>query len=82
MSQESESDPPLAVRLLSTRHVIPPAAGGSHPALSGHVGDFDFLLGSWRVRHRCLVQSKWQEFDGECSMRKLFGGHANFDENI
>ncbi len=81
MSQESETDPTLAVRLLPTGHRIPPAADGTNLAPSGHVGDFDFLVGNWRVRHRCLIRSSWQEFDGECSMRKLLGGQANFDEN-
>ena len=47
----------------------------------GALGDFDFLEGRWRVRHRCLIRSVWQEFDGVCEMRKVLGARANVDEN-
>jgi hypothetical protein len=53
----------------------------------GSVDDFDFLVGRWKVRHRRLVgrlvgSTTWEEFDGECTMRKLLGGRANVDENV
>jgi hypothetical protein len=48
---------------------------------TGDLGDFDFLEGSWRVRHRCLIRSAWREFDGVCAMRKMLCDHANVDEN-
>lgn len=48
---------------------------------TGRLEDFDFLVGHWHVRHRCLIGTAWQEFDGTCSMRKLLGGGANLDEN-
>jgi hypothetical protein len=53
----------------------------------GAIGDFDFLVGRWRVSHRRLVgrlvgSTNWQEFDGECSMQKVLGGQANVDDNI
>ena len=47
---------------------------------AGAVGDFDFLVGEWRVHHRCLIGTEWQEFDG-VSMQRLLGGQANIDEN-
>jgi len=66
----------------SPRAVAAAAAEARSAAPAGHLDDFDFLVGSWNVRHRCLIRSSWQEFDGECSMKKLLGGQANFDENI
>ncbi|HMH87817.1 MAG TPA: hypothetical protein VK523_04195 [Steroidobacteraceae bacterium] len=49
--------------------------------------DFDFLTGSWRVRHRQLKErlagsQEWIEFPGTTVAQKLMGGHANFDDNV
>ena len=49
--------------------------------------DFDFYVGSWRVRHRRLKDrlvgtTTWEEFDGRCVVTKLVGGFANVDETI
>ncbi len=48
-------------------------------------GDFDFLIGSWQVRHRRLKRrlaecDSWVEFEGSCVARKILGGFANIDE--
>jgi hypothetical protein len=48
--------------------------------------DFDFLIGTWRVRHRRLRErlvgsTSWEEFEGESNDRNILGGTANFDEN-
>jgi hypothetical protein len=56
-------------------------------APKGAIGDFDFLVGHWRVRHRRLAgrlvgSTNWQEFDGECHMQKVLGGQANIDDNV
>ena len=50
-------------------------------------GDFDFLVGSWKVRHRRLKErlmgsTEWEEFDGTCTMRPLLGGYGNVDDNV
>jgi hypothetical protein len=50
-------------------------------------GDFDFLVGRWRVRHRRLNErlagcTQWTEFDGTCEMRKTLGGLGNMDDNF
>ncbi|MES2058662.1 MAG: DUF1579 domain-containing protein [Pseudomonadota bacterium] len=50
----------------------------------GH--DFDFLIGSWRVKHRRLKErltgsNDWQEFDGRCVMQPVLGGVGNIDDN-
>jgi hypothetical protein len=47
--------------------------------------DFDFLLGSWRVRNRYLRErlagsDDWEEFDATSIVRPLVGGLGNEDE--
>jgi hypothetical protein len=51
------------------------------------VHDFDFLFGTWRVRHRRLVErlagsDEWQEFDGTCTAWPILGGAGNIDDNV
>lgn len=54
--------------------------------LAGRDGqaDFDFLIGSWRVRNRRLKRphdwATWEEFEGTSVARHLWGGRANLDE--
>jgi len=49
--------------------------------------DFDFLLGTWKVHHRRLVErlkgsTDWEEFDGDTVDRKTLNGLGNLDENV
>jgi len=49
-------------------------------------GDFDFILGAWRVRHRRLERrlagcSDWAEFGGTMRAEPILGGLGNFDWN-
>ncbi len=49
--------------------------------------DFDFLIGTWKVHHRRLVErlkgsTDWEEFDGDTVDRKIMDGLGNLDENI
>lgn len=49
------------------------------------MGDFDFLVGSWTVRNRRLVErlvgsDEWEEFDAPVTNWSLFDGMANVDE--
>ena len=51
------------------------------------VHDFDFLFGTWRVRHRRLVErlarsDEWQEFEGTCTAWPILGGAGNLDDNV
>jgi hypothetical protein len=51
----------------------------------GQAGDFDFLAGHWRIRHRRLVSqedgsSHWDEFEGEASCWSVLGGAASIEE--
>ena len=49
--------------------------------------DFDFIHGSWRVRHRRLFErlagsSDWVEFGGRMHAEPILGGLGNFDQNV
>jgi hypothetical protein len=49
--------------------------------------DFDFLVGSWKVRHRRLKErlkgcTEWEEFPGTTTLRPIMGGAANVDDNV
>ncbi len=48
--------------------------------------DFDFFMGKWKVHHRRLRArlkgcTDWEEFEGECTARKILNGMGNFDES-
>ena len=68
------------------------ATGGQDPKQRREMGgdaprDFDFLVGSWKVRHRRLKErlagsTEWEEFGGTCTMQKLLGGFGNVDDNV
>lgn len=49
--------------------------------------DFDFLIGTWQVRHRRLNArlvgcSEWTEFLGTSSTRKILDGFGNVEDNV
>jgi hypothetical protein len=49
------------------------------------VGDFDFLVGNWRVANRKLAKrlagsDEWEEFESTSRCWRLFDGNANVDE--
>jgi hypothetical protein len=48
----------------------------------GKPGDFDFLAGEWRIRHRRLdpATAKWEEFEGEATCWTILGGVGNVEE--
>ncbi|MDO9337758.1 MAG: hypothetical protein Q7T61_15295 [Caulobacter sp.] len=59
---------------------------GPAPATDGRK-DFDFLIGSWRVKHRRLKarlagSTDWVPFEGWCQCRKTMGGLGNVDDNV
>ena len=58
-------------------------AGPRPPGAEG----FDFLLGSWTVRHRKLSarlrgSADWVEFPGTLDVRAILGGLGDIDENV
>ncbi len=55
-------------------------------ALAAHAHDWDWLEGSWRVRHRRLNErlagsTEWEDFDGTCAMVRTMNGFGNMDDN-
>jgi hypothetical protein len=49
--------------------------------------DFDFLIGSWRVRHRRLKtrlahSNEWETFAGTCRAWRVLDGQGNVDDNV
>jgi len=47
--------------------------------------DFDFIIGSWKIRNRRLKErlkgaDSWEEFEGRAVARKIWSGAANIDE--
>ncbi len=56
------------------------------PALPQAPADFDFIIGTWRVRHRRLNArlagcTEWTEFGGLSSTTKVLGGFGNLEDN-
>jgi hypothetical protein len=48
--------------------------------------DFDFIIGTWRVKHRRLKSRltksiEWIELDGLSSTQKILGGFGNLEDN-
>ena len=55
-------------------------AGTVKPAATGAAGDFDFLSGNWKIKHRKLKDKKWDQFEGEASVCGILGGVASVEE--
>lgn len=56
------------------------------PELEAHRHDWDWLIGSWNVRHHRLKErlagsTEWVEFDGTCTMVPTLNGFGNMDDN-
>ncbi|MEQ1818527.1 MAG: DUF1579 domain-containing protein [Terricaulis sp.] len=54
--------------------------------LERHRHDWDWLVGSWNVRHHRLKErlagsTEWVEFDGTCTMVPTLNGFGNMDDN-
>jgi hypothetical protein len=50
-------------------------------------GDFDFMLGQWKVRHarlnaRLTGCQDWTEFEGTSSTVRILGGYGNVEDNL
>jgi hypothetical protein len=60
--------------------------GNGARAARASKNDWDFLFGSWKVRHRYLKgrlrgSNEWIEFDSECEAMPLLLGFGNLDRN-
>jgi hypothetical protein len=73
-----------AAAAVSCEFVAPPRAAGQAPPGNGAVGDFNFLAGSWKIRHRRLktggTAPVWDEFDGEATCVTVLGGAGSIEE--
>jgi hypothetical protein len=49
-------------------------------AVTGKAGDFGFLTGEWKIRHRQLKNQKWDQFEGEATVLEMLGGVASVEE--
>ena len=57
------------------------------PIATDATKDFDFEIGSWRVKHRRLKErlaqcDAWEEFDGTSTMQTVLGGCGNIEDNL
>lgn len=60
----------------TTAAISSPAA----PAATGKPGDFHFLSGTWKIKHRRLKDKEWDIFEGEASVIEILGGVASVEE--
>lgn len=63
------------------------AVPGGVQAAADPTHDFDFLFGTWNVRHhylkgRLVNSTEWLEFDGTLVAWPTLGGAGNVDDNI
>lgn len=66
----------------SLMNALAPAAV-AEVAPVGKAGDFDFLAGSWKIRHRRLKNAEtkeWDEFDGEATCWTVLNGGGSIEE--
>lgn len=77
---------PLAAAAASA---VPAFAHAATPGelLPNRPRDFDFLVGSWNVRHRRLKERlannhQWEEFTGTSHLWLCMGGFGTFDDNV
>ena len=59
------------------------AAAAAKPAPEGKAGDFDFLAGTWKIKHRKLKVAhgkEWDEFEGEATCWTILGGVGSVEE--
>jgi hypothetical protein len=55
-------------------------AAAVKPAATGKAGDFDFLSGNWKIKHRQLKDKKWDEFEGDATVVGMLAGVASVEE--
>lgn len=75
--------PTAAMTTEQTKH----APDTLDPVFAPHARDWQWLIGSWSVRHRRLRDrlagsTQWDEFSGTCSNWSLMGGRGNVDDNV
>lgn len=72
---------PRRLRLQAASGIALDGAAPTAPAVApGRSGEFDFLHGEWRIRHRRRVDGQWDEFDGEASCWSVLDGRGSVEE--
>lgn len=56
------------------------SAAPAKPVATGVAGDFEFLSGEWKIKHRRLIDKKWDLFEGEATVVGILGGIASVEE--
>lgn len=62
---------------------VPAATRDAAAKPTGKPGDFNFLAGEWRIKHRRLKQAgtqDWDEFEGEATCWTILGGVGSVEE--
>ena len=60
-----------------------PAVAAAAQPTQGKAGDFNFLAGEWKIRHRKVKtpgKDDWEEFDGEATCWTILGGVGSVEE--
>lgn len=58
-----------------------PTLVSATPVATGKPGDFDFLTGEWRIKHRRLkAPGEWDVFEGEATCWSIIGGVGHVEE--
>lgn len=73
----------LALGLASAPALAQTAAAKAATPSPGKPGDFDFLTGEWKIRHRKLKSAatgEWDEFDGEATCWSILQGVGHVEE--
>jgi hypothetical protein len=55
-------------------------AAAADAAPTGRPGDFDFLSGQWKIKHKQWKDGAWDLFDGEATVHALLSGVASVEE--
>jgi hypothetical protein len=56
------------------------AAAARQPAATGRPGDFDFLSGHWKIRHRQMKAGAWDQYEGEATVYGILAGVGSVEE--
>ncbi|MGH8263515.1 MAG: DUF1579 domain-containing protein [Steroidobacteraceae bacterium] len=77
----------IIVALAVAAAVSAGVAVANEPRLTGHEHDWDWLVGSWKVRHRRLKgrlvgSTEWEEFNGTSVLWLTLGGLGTIDDNV
>jgi hypothetical protein len=67
---------------IALAHIASPANAAPTGKATGNPGDFDFLIGNWKIKHRRFKPDTkvWDEFEGEATCWTILKGIASIEE--